>query len=291
VVRWRRVENARVQDRRGAGGGGFRGGGGGMALPVGGGVVGLIVAVLFVLLGGGNLGGGQVETPPGQEAPAPGVDPDAQLVDYMEFIDVSVQDFWTQQFATSGQEYTPTSLILFEGQTTTACGVGTEQTGPFYCPADQQAYIDLDFFRDLQSRFGAPGDFAQAYVIAHEYGHHVQNVLGTSEEVRAQQQSDPNAANDLSVRLELQADCYAGVWGHNAAQQQIDGQPVLEPGDLEEGLTAASAVGDDRIQEQAGVEVNQESWTHGSAEQRARWFRAGFDSGDPAACDTFSGAV
>ncbi len=307
MVRLRRRAGTRVEDRRGAGGGfgggGFGGGGGrGLGLPVGGGIGGILVVLLVVFLGGnlGGGGGGGTAIDPGLDpfgqgtgaapAGAPGVpDPDAELVDYMDRLDGSLQEFWAAEFAAAGQQYQPTTLVLFEGQTQTACGTGTEATGPFYCPADQQAYIDLDFFRELRSRFGAPGDFAQAYVIAHEYGHHVQNVLGVSSQVRQAQQSDPDAANELSVRLELQADCFAGVWAH--AVNESEGAEGLDPGDVEEGLAAASAVGDDRIQQQAGVEVDRESWTHGSAEQRSTWFRRGFDGGDVNACDTFQGGL
>jgi predicted metalloprotease len=161
--------------------------------------------------------------------------------------------------------------------------------GPFYCPADQKVYLDLSFFEELKSRFGAPGDFAQAYVLAHEIGHHVQNQLGVSGQVREAQAQDPSRANEMSVLLELQADCFAGVWAHSTQEgRQEAGGPVLEPGDLEEGLAAASAVGDDRIQSQATGRVNQETWTHGSSEQRARWFRVGFETGDADRCDTFA---
>jgi predicted metalloprotease len=258
-----------------------------MALPIGGGIGGVILTLIVVLLGG-NLGGG---TPSSGEAPLQeGQDPDAELFDYMEAVDVSVQDYWSAEFQEAGQQYQPTTLVVFEGQTQTGCGVGTEQTGRFYCPLDGQAYLDLDFFRELDGRFGAPGDFAQAYVVAHEYGHHIQNVLGTSDQVRSAQQADPGRANELSVALELQADCYAGLWAGEQSRQGDDGF-ALDPGDTDEGLAAASAVGDDRIQAQAGVEVNPESWTHGSAEQRAQWFRRGFDTGDVNACDTFGGGT
>ena len=172
--------------------------------------------------------------------------------------------------------------MIFDGSTQTACGQGTAATGPFYCPADSKIYIDLSFFRELRDRFGAPGDFAQAYVIAHEYGHHVQNLLGINAEVQRMSQEDPGRANDLSIRLELQADCLAGVWGHVAFADE-----ELSPGDLQEGLGAAEAVGDDRIQETTTGRIDPESWTHGSSEQRARWFQVGFDSGDPKDCDTF----
>jgi hypothetical protein len=171
--------------------------------------------------------------------------------------------------------------VVFNDAVDSACGMNSAAVGPFYCPADQKVYIDLAFFRDLEQRFGAPGDFARAYVIAHEVGHHVQNVLGVFDQVR--QRSTAQTANDLSVRQELQADCFAGVWGHYAAQKQM-----LEPGDVEEGLNAAAAIGDDRIQRRTQGRVAPESWTHGSSEQRVEWFRRGLDSGRPDACDTFA---
>jgi predicted metalloprotease len=209
------------------------------------------------------------------------VDPaDDELVQFMSDGLDDIQVFWSE--ALPG-EYRDAKLVLFTAQVSTACGRADSGVGPFYCPPDEKAYLDLSFFRELRSRFGAPGDFAQVYVLAHEIGHHVQTVLGTSDQVRSQQQQDPGSANDLSVRLELQADCYAGLWAHDA-----EARGILERGDLEEGLGAAAAVGDDRIQSQAGVEVNPDTWTHGSSEQRMKWFTAGFDTGDIARCDTFA---
>jgi predicted metalloprotease len=187
-------------------------------------------------------------------------------------------------FTEGSSRYDPATLVIFtQSVQTRGCGAATSAVGPFYCPADAYAYLDQEFFDDLASRFGAPGDFAQAYVIAHEIGHHVQNLTGTSDEVHSLQQQDPENANELSIRLELQADCYAGVWGASAAERGL-----LQSGDLEEGLDAAAAVGDDRIQEEATGRIDQDTWTHGSAEQRTEWFRAGFESGDPGSCDTFS---
>ena len=174
--------------------------------------------------------------------------------------------------------------MLFRDAVQSACGFAESATGPFYCPGDEKVYIDLGFYEELQSRFGAPGDFAQAYVLAHEIGHHVQNVLGTEAQVRQARGSRPDMANELSVRLELQADCYAGVWAHSTAQRQL-----LERGDVEEGLGAAAAVGDDRIQQMGGGRVAPEAFTHGTSEQRMRWFRQGMDSGNPESCDTFQG--
>ena len=178
--------------------------------------------------------------------------------------------------------YEPTKLVLFTEATTSGCGAASSATGPFYCPADRKVYLDLGFFRELRSRFGAPGDFAQAYVIAHEFGHHVQNVLGISDDVHRGQQENADEANELSIRLELQADCLAGVWAYSAYRERL-----LESGDLEEGLAAAAAVGDDRIQRQATGRIDRESWTHGSSQQRVTWFREGYETGDVNACDTF----
>ena len=183
-------------------------------------------------------------------------------------------------FQASGRRYDPPVLVLFEDSVQSGCGSASAATGPFYCPADQKVYLDLSFFRELDRRFGAPGDFAQAYVVAHEVGHHVQNLLGTNREVsQAQRQSSETGANALSVRMELQADCYAGVWGHHAARKQM-----LEPGDVDEGLAAAAAIGDDRL---TGGRVAPDSFTHGTSDQRARWLRQGLTSGDLNSCDTF----
>jgi hypothetical protein len=182
-----------------------------------------------------------------------------------------------------GRRYEDARLVLFRGEVSSGCGYAEAAMGPFYCPADASVYIDLGFYDELRERFGAPGDFAQAYVLAHEIGHHVQSLLGVETEVRRAQQSSVSAANRLSVRMELQADCYAGIWGHSTARRDL-----LEQGDLAEGLAAAAAIGDDRLQRQAGRGVNPESFTHGSSEQRVRWFRRGLETGDPEACDTFS---
>jgi uncharacterized protein len=277
-VRWRRgTGGGQVEDRRGA-----------SPVAVGGGVggLGLVVLLLFYLLGGGGgADAGPLEPLPqmpeaqGQAGP----DPDAELKDFVSFVVQDVQRSWTTTFANAGKQYQPTKLVLFDGATQTGCGVGSSQTGPFYCPRDRKVYLDLGFFRELRSRFGAPGDFAQAYVIAHELGHHVQNLLGVMEDAQRKQSAGSADANDLSIRLELQADCLAGVWAHSAYEKEL-----LESGDLEEGLAAAAAVGDDRIQKRSTGRVNPESWTHGSSEQRTKWFKNGFDGGDPSACDTFS---
>jgi len=198
------------------------------------------------------------------------------------------EDTWTEIFRAGGQTYQPPKLVLFTDVVRSACGMAQSAMGPFYCPMDQKVYIDLGFYRELRDRFQAPGDFAQAYVIAHEVGHHVQTLLGTSQQVaETRQRASQEQANALSVRLELQADCYAGVWAHNANRSR----QILEEGDLEEGLNAAAAIGDDRIQRQTQGTVVPESFTHGSSKQRVTWFRRGFERGDPDACDTFgSGA-
>ena len=305
-MKWRpRKGGSDVEDRRGQGGGGggfgFPGGGGGGGLPIptgrAGGGIGtlLILVVLFFLLrgcGGGDGGGFNFPSLPdqtnvpaqdtgGQEpSGAPGGDKQAQ---FAEFVVGDAQDFWEKQFQSSGNKFQRATLVLFTGNTETGCGLGSAATAPFYCPLDQMAYIDLSFFDELSQRFKAPGDFAQAYVLAHEIGHHVQQQLGIEEKVRADSQSNPDDANELSIRLELQADCFAGLWGRSAYDRG-----ALEDGDLEEGLAAASAVGDDRIQEQAGGRIDPESFTHGTAEQRSKWLNTGFESGEQGACDTFS---
>ncbi len=295
-MKWRRtggdggdLEDLRGSTSRGTGRmpGGLAGGAGGL------GIVGVIIALLITFMGGGGAAGFTPDAsldgfPQAPQANGPSFDesapdPDADLKAFMRFVIDDVQDAWTGIFAEAGEQFPRTTLVLFNGGVRTGCGAATSDTGPFYCPADQRVYLDLGFFRELRDRFGAPGDFAQAYVIAHEVGHHVQNVLGILPQVNQAQRDRPEEANELSVRLELQADCFAGVWGHTAYQRQI-----LEDGDLEEGLTAAAAIGDDRIASQAGQRVNRESFTHGTSEQRTRWFLKGFQGGEVASCDTFS---
>jgi predicted metalloprotease len=298
-MRWRRTgtDDSGLEDRRGQSPrGGMQFPGGAMGKGAGGlGIIGVIVVLLVALLGGGSGGGFDIgpslEPFPSQPAATEnelenGPDPDANLKDFAAFVVRDVQDSWETAFAAAGRQYQPTVLVLFTGGVNTACGAASSAVGPFYCPADLKVYLDLDFFRELRDRFGAPGDFAQAYVIAHEFGHHVQNLLGISREVSNAQRSDPGDANELSVRLELQADCLAGVWAHSAYQDNL-----LEEGDLEEGLAAAAAIGDDRLQQQAGGPVNRDSFTHGSSEQRTAWFTRGFEGGEVASCDTFSGDV
>lgn len=258
---------------------------GGKGIAAGGGLVGIVVVVLLQLLGGGGGGSGVDITDIFEQIQSGGsgstgtVDPaDEPLVQEMSDALDDIQGFWATGDGL-GADYDDATLVLFTNAVSTSgCGDAPSSVGPFYCPVDQTAYIDLSFFKELQSRFGAPGDFARVYVLAHELGHHVQTLLGTNTDVRQQQQADPGAANELSVRLELQADCYAGIWGLSAEDRGL-----IEPGDITEGLGAAEAVGDDAL-----GNANQESWTHGSSESRQRWFRAGFDTGDLDDCDTFS---
>ncbi len=266
-----------LEDRRGRGG-----------LAVGGGAVGIVGVLITLLVNAMGGGGGfdvndifsQIQT---GGASSGTVDPaDEPLVEEMSDALDDIQQFWADDGL--GDQYADATLVLFtDAVSTQGCGNAPASVGPFYCPADSSVYIDLSFFRELGDRFGAPGDFARVYVLAHELGHHVQNLLGDNQRVRQEEQGDPSRANELSVRLELQADCYAGVWAASAEERGL-----VEPGDLEEGLAAAAAVGDDRLQEQAGVEVEPDSWTHGSAEARQRWFRAGFDGGSIEGCDTFA---
>ena len=250
--------------------------GGGLAAAV----VVVVVARLFGYDISGLLGsGGSPRTE--QAQPRSGPDPDKELVDFVRFVMKDVQDTFEGIFRSEGKPYRHAKLVLFSRAIDTGCGRSSAAIGPFYCPADEHAYIDLSFYRELRQRFGAPGDFAQAYVLAHEIGHHVQKLIGIEDKAEALGRG--HKRNDISVRTELQADCFAGVWGHAAKGKQL-----LEAGDLEEALTAATAIGDDRLQKQAGVQVNPETFTHGTSAQRARWFRRGFDTGRLGACDTFS---
>ena len=280
-MRWkggRRSSN--IEDRRGA-----------RAPKLLGGGIGTIVLVLVAMYFGvdpaplletmQNTGGGSTA---GTRPTAEDLD-NEPLVDMVSVVVADTEDVWTEIFAEQGQQYQAPSLVLFTGATQSACGIGQAAMGPFYCPADRKAYIDLGFYRELQSRYKAPGDFAQAYVIAHEIGHHVQNLLGISGQVHQMKQRLGQAeANALSVRLELQADCLAGVWAIRADKARN----ILERGDVEEALNAASAIGDDTLQRKSQGTVVPESFTHGTSEQRQRWFRKGLGSGDPDSCDTFS---
>jgi uncharacterized protein len=298
-MRWSRGHTSGIEDRRAEGGGGFGGmsmggGGGGIPIPVGvGGTGGLIIVVIIIVLnllsgsgGGGSLGSG-LDPYGGQAAVDPGTSVDlthnGDLVQFVGYVLDDTNNLWADTFQRAGQSYTPAKMVLFTSATQSGCGPASEATGPFYCPADQKVYLDLGFFQELSKRFGAPGDFAQAYVIAHEIGHHVQQTTGIEQQVVQAQQQDPSQANALSVKLELQADCLAGVWAYTVYKRGD-----LDPGDVDEALTAAASVGDDRIEKQAGMPVNPETWTHGSAAQRSSWFKKGMANGDPGDCDTFA---
>jgi predicted metalloprotease len=226
----------------------------------------------------------QQGTPQEEQAPYQETQQEAHLREFVAVVLADTEAAWTQIFAQQGRTYEKPTLVLFRDAVQSACGTASTAAGPFYCPGDRKVYLDLSFYDELKNRFGAPGDFAQAYVVAHEVGHHVQTLLGISDRVeQARQRGGERGANALSVRLELQADCFAGIWAHNADQSR----QLLEAGDIDEGLNAASAIGDDRLQRQAQGYVNPDSFTHGTSEQRVRWFKTGFQSGDLKACDTF----
>jgi predicted metalloprotease len=272
----RRSEN--IEDRRGISMGGIAGGG-----------VGVVVIALIAMFFGVDprvilQEAGQGQTPSGQQQAVP-VDPaQDKLKDFVSVVLADTEDTWGDIFRRAGARYERPTLVLFTGAVRSACGLAQAAVGPFYCPGDQKVYIDLDFYRMLEKRFGAPGDFAKAYVVAHEIGHHVQNLLGISAKVRAaMERASPERANLLSVRQELQADCYAGIWANHANRSRH----VLQAGDVEAGLNAAAAIGDDRLQMQARGYVAPESFTHGSSAQRVQWFRRGLESGELSVCDTF----
>ena len=272
-------ESDNVEDRRGSGMAVGRGG-----LGIGGLVLALVIGYFFgidpsALIGALDQGAAPAANVTASKPPA-----DDAAARFVSKVLSSTEDTWRDAFRQAGREYEDPKLVLFTGATPTACGTGQSAMGPFYCPLDRKVYIDLAFYRDLRERFAAPGEFAQAYVIAHEVGHHVQNQLGISERVQAARRRAGEAeANALSVRLELQADCFAGVWGRQADTMKR----LLEPGEIEQALNAAAAIGDDRLQQQSRGVVIPESFTHGSSEQRVRWFKRGFESGDLKACDTF----
>jgi predicted metalloprotease len=281
-----------VEDRRGRGGGGFGGGGmpriGGRGIGigtilialVGGWILGINPLTLLGALGGG--GGGMA--PSVQQAPAQAPPANDKIAAFVSTVLASTEDVWAEQFRSAGGAYQAPGLVLFRGATRTACGQGQSAMGPFYCPADQKVYIDLGFFDTLDKRLGAPGDFAQAYVVAHEVGHHVQRLLGITAKVDGMRGRVPEAQmNALSVRLELQADCLAGVWAHHSHKAKA----WLEPGDIEEGLNAAAKIGDDTLQRQSQGVVVPESFTHGSSAQRMNWFKKGLSSGSMSQCNTF----
>jgi len=238
---------------------------------------------LFSLVGGAGAFAPSADVSTGGPGGAAVTDPaEEELTDFVVFVLNDAQATWQKLLPTAGERYSDAKLVLFRDGVDSACGYAQSATGPFYCPGDQKVYIDLGFYSELKERFGAPGDFAQAYVITHEIGHHVQHLLGIDQAVRQRQEQDPRNENAYSVALELQADCFAGVWGHETAQRG-----VLERGDVEEGLNAAAAIGDDRMQKAAGRRVSPDAFTHGSSEQRVTWFRKGLESGDLKACDTF----
>lgn len=281
-MRWRGGRRStNIEDRRGARAGPKLLGGG----------VGTIVLVLVAMYFGVDPTPLLQAVQGGGSASSSGTQPSAEdlkndpLADMVSVVVADTEDVWTEIFASQGRRYEAPTLVMFTGSTQSACGLGQAAMGPFYCPADKKAYIDLRFYDQMRTRFNAPGDFAQAYVIAHEIGHHVQNLLGVSGQVhQMKQRLNKEEANALSVRLELQADCLAGVWALRADKARN----LLEAGDVEEALNAASAIGDDTLQRQSRGTVVPESFTHGSAAQRQRWFREGLGSGDPDACDTFS---
>lgn len=274
-------ESDNIEDRRGAGGGGLPIGGRGIGI----GTVVLALVAMYFGIDPNVVLNQAVQAPPPPSASRPAGPPanDAETV-FVRHVLAETEDTWQAIFRAGGKEYVDPKLVLFSGATRTACGVGQTAMGPFYCPADQKVYIDLAFYQELKSRFHAPGDFAQAYVIAHEVGHHVQNLLGISAKVQAaRERAGEVEANALSVRLELQADCLAGVWAKNADAAR----GILEAGDVDEALRAASAIGDDALQKQAQGYVVPDSFTHGSAEQRVRWFKRGMESGQLSSCNTF----
>jgi len=287
-MRWRRgASTADVIDVRG--GGSRRRGG--AALPVGGGlgVMGVIVFIALQLLGGGaggfNVPAGfdtATRAPSGDPIPA-SQDPENDLKDFSVYVFNSAQETWVRTLSKQGDDYERAKLVLYRQGVDTACGSASSAVGPFYCPGDKYVYLDLSFYRDMESQLQASGDFAWAYVIAHEVGHHVQQQLGTSDEVNRIRREDPDRANEASVRLELQADCYAGVWANTVFEAG-----ELEPGDIDEAIRASEAVGDDRLQQQAGRRVNPDTFTHGSSAQRRAWFDRGRKRGEPADCDSFS---
>jgi uncharacterized protein len=287
------ADSSQVEDRRGGGGGGFGG-----PMLVGGGGLGLVGVIAYVVI---RLLGGDVQMDNGAEAPMPGpsgpaVPDNAQLggscqgvtsasepAKFISCVVSNVQHFWARELPHEGVQYEPAHLVLFSQATASGCGTASAATGPFYCPRDGKVYLDLGFFAELSQRFGARGgDFAQAYVVAHEYGHHIQDLLGIERQVRLAETRDPTERNALSVRLELQADCFAGVWGHSAYEHG-----TVSRGEIAQALDAAAAVGDDRIQKEVQGRVRPETFTHGSAAERQRWFSAGMQSGSITACDTF----
>jgi predicted metalloprotease len=297
-----KVDTSQIDDVRGSGGGG--GGIGG--LPIGGGgLVGIIITVLLALVGGGiglnQMGGSDSGAPSGDNTSLAQECSQSDAIKQLDCRNVlyvnSIQAYWTTELPQSfGDQYKPSKTVFFSNRVTTGCGAADSGTGPFYCPSDDRVYIDLTFYKLLADQLGAPGEFAQPYVLAHEYGHHVQDLVGTEAQMRRDQQRDPDQANALSVKLELQADCYAGVWAKGATgTADSKGQKIFKSitqQDIQEGLDTASKIGDDTLQQRSGGTVNPAEFTHGTSAQRQHWFSTGYDSGDPKSCNTFaSGAV
>lgn len=286
-MRWTAGGRGNIEDRRGRSGGGR---GGMVPLGIGGFIVvallSMFTGVDFLSLLGGGGSGSPAPTSVGTSGRVGSSPSEERLVDMVDAVVGDAQGTWQRLL---GSRYESTKVVLFRDSIQSACGYAGSATGPFYCPGDRKVYLDLGFFDELDRRFGAPGDFAQAYVLAHEIGHHVQTITGTERQVRQAQRADPRSGNAMSVKLELQADCYAGIWGHDAKQsgRAAQGGVELEPGDIEEGLRAAAAIGDDRLQKLGTGRVQPEKFTHGSSEQRMAWFTRGLDTGDPRACDTF----
>jgi predicted metalloprotease len=287
-MRWEgNRESSNVEDMRSGGGGGGFGGFGGRSIGIG--------TIVVALVGGAILGvnpltllsiltGGGAPVATQQQGPAPAPPADDKSAKFVATVLADTEDVWKTLFKQGGANYQEPKLVLFRGAVGTACGTGQSAMGPFYCPGDQKVYIDLNFYETLKNRLGAPGDFAQAYVIAHEVGHHVQAQLGITEQVERQRARGGAQANAASVRLELQADCFAGVWAHHAQ----NARQILEQGDVEEAMNAAAKIGDDALQKSSGRGVVPESFTHGSSEQRQRWFNTGLKTGSIKACDTFN---
>lgn len=281
-MRWTPGDRGNIEDYRGRSGMGMRAGGlgiGGLLLML---ILSWATGVDFLSL----LGGGAPVESVGTSGTVASTPEEEKLVDFVGSVMDDTQEVWGQLL---GNRYEPTKARVFRDAVQSACGFAQSASGPFYCPGDHRVYLDVGFFDELRTRFGASGDFAEAYVVAHEVGHHVQSVLGIESQMRQMQSQDPSARNDLSVRLELQADCFAGVWAHatNKAGRFERGRMELESGDLEEGLRAAAAIGDDRIQRMSTGHIFPEKFTHGTSEQRVTWLRRGFESGDPDACNTF----
>ncbi|GGN04987.1 hypothetical protein FHR83_001326 [Actinoplanes campanulatus] len=292
------IDTGSIEDGRGSGGGGGIGG-----LPIGGGGLAGVVVTLIIALVGGYFGINTMGEGGGESTGQPitqcstGAEQLQQLVCRNGLYVTSIQAYWRDELPQAfGEQYVPAKTHLFEGSVNTACGAADSGVGPFYCPADDKVYIDLSFYQVLSRQLGAPGEFAQPYVLAHEYGHHIQDVLGTEAEMRRRQERDPDSANQESVKLELQADCYAGAWANAAANTtDKDGDKIftsLTDTDIQEGIQAAGQIGDDTLQQRGGGRVDPEQFTHGTSEQRQHWFRVGYESGDPKQCDTFkAGAV